>query len=169
MFLSAAPAPTAPPLRHASGARTVLRRAVPVASDDDEPEPTGSASTSTQDVLQVPDSPAPFDMVAYYESLLLPVSLIPEPPLSPSPFSPPRPNPFDIAMLFLEDDVGGLDLDLPALVRLYRPLVHPDHVEYTINRDTGLRTVRHTFVNLAILEDWMLARSDVRRALNLAP
>ena len=37
MFLSAAPAPTAPPLRHASGARTVLRRAVPVASDDDEP------------------------------------------------------------------------------------------------------------------------------------
>jgi hypothetical protein len=69
----------------------------------------------------------------------------------------------------LEDDVGGLDLDLPALVRLHRPLVHPDHVEYTINRDTGLRTVRHTFVNLAILEDWMLARSDVRRALNLAP
>jgi hypothetical protein len=38
-----------------------------------------------------------------------------------------------------------------------------------MNSKIGLRTVRHSLVNLAILEDWMLARSDVRRTLNLAP
>ncbi len=85
--------------------------------------------------FRFPDFSAPFDMVAYYASLLLQVSLIPEPLLSPSPSSPP---------CNALHDVGGLDLDLPALVRLYRPFVYPDHVEYTMNSKIGLCTVRYT-------------------------
>ncbi len=63
--------------------------------------------------FRLPDFSAPFDMVAYYATILLQVSLITEPPLSPSPFSPP---------CNALHDVGGLDLDLPAsacIVRLY--------------------------------------------------
>jgi hypothetical protein len=62
--------------------------------------------------------------------------------------------------------MAGLDLDLQSVVELYYPLVHPDIVEMTINPETGLHTVRNTFVNLAILPDFkfMLVCSDVCRA-----
>jgi hypothetical protein len=132
--------------------------------DDDYKE------ASQQDILKVTEAPPPFDMEAYYESLLLPRSF--HQPISyvgHSAFSPPPPHHHDMAMMFVRDENEALELDLNMMVELYYPLVHPNLVEYTLNAQTGLRTVRHTFVNLAILPDFILARPDACRALDLLP
>ena len=118
-------------------------------------------------VLKVPD-PA-HDATAFYESLLQPVDEHPAPTFVPSPFSPLPPSRLTIAALFVEEEDGTLHVDLPELVRLYRPLVHPDHVEWTINPITGLRTVEHEFINLAILPDFFLNNRNICRALDLCP
>jgi hypothetical protein len=123
-----------------------------------------------RDILKVNESPLPSDLQAAYEELMLHPSPPPRRFADPdSPFSPPPPHPCDILMLFTEDENGALSIDLDAMVALYYPLVHPGIVEYHINAQTGLRTDHHTFLNMAILPDFILARPDCCRALDLLP
>ena len=111
----------------------------------------------------------PFDKTAYYESFLLPADFESPPPLSPSPFSPPPPHPHNVACLFDEDENGELHLDYTAMVDMFYSLVHPDCDEFTIDHATGLRTIRHSFCNMAILPDFIAENPAACRLLDLCP
>ncbi len=111
----------------------------------------------------------PFDKTAYYESLLLPSDFGSPPPLSPSPFSPLPPHPHNVACLFDEDENGELHLDYTAMVNMFYPLVHPDCDEFTLDLATGLRTIQHSFCNMAILPDFIVENPAACRLLDLCP
>jgi hypothetical protein len=150
-----------------SAARIVVRKVLPSASDEDD-EPTKDASP--QDFLKVNLSAPPSDLKAVYEQLMRTPSPPPRRFADPdAPFSPPPPHPCDGLMLFVEDENGDLDIDLDAMVSLYYHLVHPGIDEFHIDPDTGLCTVCHTSINLAILPDFILDRPDCCRALDLLP
>ena len=132
-----------------------------LASGSDEDEDPSKDAQAAKDVLKVNESPPPSDLQAAYLELMR----TPSPPLRrfadpDSPFSPPPPHPCDILLLFNEGENGSLSIDIDAMVALYYRLVHPGIVEYHINAATGLRTERHTFVNLAILPEFILASPD---------
>ena len=153
--------------------RTVRRNIVPSFDINSEDEQSssgalapGSSDTTFADALQVnADHP---DKAAYYASLFLPTDFGPPPMLPPSAFSPPPPDPRDIAMLFETDKTGELHVDYVRMAEMYYPLVHPNCDEFTIDRDTG-RRIRHSFVNIGILPDVLLADDTVRRVLDLMP
>jgi hypothetical protein len=88
---------------------------------------------------------------------------------SESSFSPAPPGNEALARLFLEDEHGALELYYIAVVELFYPLVRPNCDEFTSNPDTCLCTVRHAFVNLAILPDFFLNNEVVRSVLDLCP
>jgi hypothetical protein len=85
------------------------------------------------------------------------------------PFNPAPPGNEALARLFFEDEHGALEIDYVAVVEFFYPLVHPNCDEFTTDPDTGLRTVRHSFVNLAVLPDFFLNNEAVRRVLDLCP
>ena len=47
--------------------------------------------------------------------------------------------------------------------------MHPDCDEFTIDPATGLRTVRNSFVNIAIVPDFFISNDAVHRILDLCP
>ncbi len=128
---------------------------------------TETPSTSAAETLQVPTNEA---KIAYYESLLLPADFYTPPyiPPSESPFSPPPIDNMALACLFDEDEDGDYHIDYAA-AELFYPLVHPNCDEMTIDPATGLRTVRNSFVNMAIVPDFFMSNDAVRRILYLCP
>ena len=127
---------------------------------------TETPSTSAAQTLQVPTNE---DKIAYYESLHLPSDFYTPPYIPPSPFSPPPIDNMALARLFDEDKHGGYHIDYAAAAELFYPLVHPDCDEFTIDPATGLRTVRNSFVNIAIVLDFFMSNDAVRSILDLCP
>jgi hypothetical protein len=123
-------------------------------------------TTSAAETLQVPTNE---EKIAYYESLLLPADFYTPPYIPPSPFSPPPIDNMALAFLFDEDEHGGYHIDYAAAAELFYPLVHPNCDEFTIDPATGLRTVRNSFVNIAIVPDFFINNDAVRRILDLCP
>jgi hypothetical protein len=127
---------------------------------------TETPVTPAAQTLQVPTNE---DKIAYYESLLLPADFHTPPYVPPSPFSPPPIDNMALACLFDEDEHGDYHIDYVAAAELFYPLVHPNCDEMTIDPATGLRTVRNSFVNMAIVPDFFMSNDAVRRILDLSP
>jgi hypothetical protein len=136
---------------------------------DDDGEPSGGpglGGTSVAEALKVPDRPRHLtkENAAFYEDLLLPPDYGQyerrDYIVSPGPFNPIPPLDHEIDMLFVMGSEGKEELDYDAMKALFHPLVHP-------NCDEVVNAVHHSFINLAILPDFLLHDDIALRYLDL--
>jgi len=132
--------------------------------NEGQKEGGGASSTTVAEALKVPDRPRhlTIDNACYYQELLLPSDFARPADfiISPEPFNPIPPLPHEIDMLFVMGPEGMEELDYDAMKALLYKLVHPDCGCF-------IDGVHHSFVNLAIVPEFLLDDDIALRYLDL--
>ena len=170
------PEPTAPKKRAGdfSTEKTVTKKPLYAAVLDSESHVPGSSIQNSAEVaaaLQVTPVKRPQvltpENAAYWASICLPPTYHDCPLFlkeMPEPFNPIPPHPHEIDMLFVLQPDGTEKMDYEAMHALLYNLVHPGIQESTTHLG---QTVHHSFINLAVIPDFILYDDHALQILGL--
>jgi hypothetical protein len=126
----------------------------------------GVAAALQVDPVKRPQVLSP-ENAAYWASLFLPPNYHEHPHFlkqMSEKFNPIPPHPHEIDMLFIVQPDGTEKMDYVAMHALLYDLVHPSIQETTTHRG---QTVHHSFINLAVIPDFILDDDHALQILRL--